>query len=74
VLKLLYSVAKAGTYWWAIYSKYHKEKLLMDTSTYNPCLLIILTDSVFRVVGIQTDNTIILGNKRFLTREKQELA
>jgi hypothetical protein len=46
----------------------------MDTSTYNPCLLIILTDSVFRVVGIQTDNTIILGNKRFLTREKQELA
>jgi hypothetical protein len=46
----------------------------MDTSTYNPYLLIILTNSIFRVIGIQTNNTIILGDKRFLIQEKQELA
>jgi hypothetical protein len=46
----------------------------MDISTYNPCLLITLTNSVFGVVGIQIDNIIILGDKRFLIREEQELA
>jgi hypothetical protein len=57
-----------------MYSKHYKEKLLMDTSTYNPCLLIISTNSVFGVVGMQTDNIIILGDKRFLIQEEQELA
>jgi hypothetical protein len=47
---------------------------LIDISTYDPCLLITSTNSVFGVVGIQTNNTIILGDKRFLIREKQELA
>jgi hypothetical protein len=47
---------------------------LIDISTYNPCLLITLTNSAFGVVGIQTNNTIILGNERFLTQKKQELA
>jgi hypothetical protein len=46
----------------------------MDISTYNPCLLITSTNSVFGVVGIQTDDIIILGDKRFLTQEEQELA
>jgi hypothetical protein len=47
---------------------------LIDTSIYNPCLLITLTNSVFGVVGIQTNNIIILGNKRFLIQKEQELA
>jgi hypothetical protein len=46
----------------------------MDISIYNPCLLITSTNSIFGVVGIQTDNTIILGDERFLTQEEQELA
>jgi hypothetical protein len=74
VLKPLYGITEAGTYWWAMYSKHYKEKLLMDTSIYNPCLLITLTNNIFGVVGMQTDNTIILGDERFLTREEQELA
>jgi hypothetical protein len=45
----------------------------MDTSTYNPCFLITSTNSAFGVVGIQTDNIIILGDERFLIQEKQEL-
>jgi hypothetical protein len=46
----------------------------MDISIYNPCLLITSTNSVFGVVGIQTDDIIILRDKRFLIQEKQELA
>jgi hypothetical protein len=45
----------------------------MDTSTYNPCLLTTITNSVFGVIGMQTNNIIILRNKCFLAREKQEL-
>jgi hypothetical protein len=57
-----------------MYSKYYKEKLLIDISTYNPYLLITLTNNIFGVVGIQTNNIIILGDERFLAREEQELA
>jgi hypothetical protein len=56
-----------------MYSKYYKKKLLIDTSTYDPCFLITTTNSAFRVISIQTDNTIILGNKCFSVQEKQEL-
>jgi hypothetical protein len=47
--------------------------LLIDTSTYNPYFLIIITNSIFRVIDIQTNNIIILGDKCFLVREEQEL-
>ncbi len=40
VLKPLYGVPEAGMHWWATYSKHHKEKLSMEPSTYDPCLLI----------------------------------
>jgi hypothetical protein len=63
VLKPLYRVAEAGTHWWATYSKHHKEKLLMITSTYDLCLLVTITRKAFGIIGIQTDNIIILGNK-----------
>jgi N-glycosylase/DNA lyase len=63
VLKLLYRVAEAGTYWWAIYSKYYKEKLLITIFIYDLYLLVTTTREVFGIVGIQTNNIIILGNK-----------
>jgi hypothetical protein len=45
----------------------------MDTSTYDPCLLITITNSIFGVISMQTDNIIILRNKCFSVREKHEL-
>jgi hypothetical protein len=47
--------------------------LLIDTFTYDPCLLITITDSVFGVIGMQTNNIIILGDKRFSAQEEYEL-
>jgi len=52
VLKPLYGIAEAGTYWWATYSKHHKEKLLITTSIFNSCFLIITIGTLFRIVSI----------------------
>jgi hypothetical protein len=41
--------------------------------TYDPCLLIIITKGAFSIVGIQTDNTLILGLKEFNTIEEKKL-
>jgi hypothetical protein len=46
----------------------------MVTSTYNPCLLISTAKTVFGVIGIQTDDTLILGSDEFATLEEKELA
>jgi hypothetical protein len=73
VRKPLYGIPKAGTHWWATYHKHHKEKLAIATSTYDPCLLITTTDKAFGVVGMQTDDTLILGSKEFDALEEDEL-
>jgi len=52
VLKLLYGITEAGTYWWATYSKHHKEKLLMTTFIFNPCFLITTTGTLFGIIGM----------------------
>jgi len=62
VLKPLYRIAEAGTHWWATYSKYYKEKLLMTTFTFDPCFLITIIGTLFGIVGMQTNNIIILGD------------
>jgi hypothetical protein len=46
-----------------MYSKHYREKLLMTTSTYDLYLLVTTTREAFGIVGIQTDDIIILGNK-----------
>ena len=62
ILKPLYKIVEAGTYWWTTYSKYYKEKLLITTSIFNPYFLIITTGTLFRIIGMQTNNIIILGD------------
>jgi hypothetical protein len=46
-----------------MYSKYYREKLLMTISTYDLYLLVTTTRKIFGIIGIQTNNIIILGNK-----------
>ena len=73
VLKSLYEIAKAGTHWWATYSKHHKKKLLITTFTFDLCFLIITTGTPFGIISMQTDNTIILGDKQFSALKKDKL-
>ena len=73
ILKSLYRITKARIYWWATYSKHHKEKLLITTFTFNPCFLIITIETLFRIVGMQTDDIIILRDNQFSALKKDKL-
>lgn len=74
VLKPLYGIAEAGTHWWATYNTHHREKLHMISSSYDPCLLISTKETgSFGIVGMQTDDTIILGESSFSDLENQEM-
>jgi hypothetical protein len=46
----------------------------MQQSTYDPCLLTtVKRDDCFGVVGLQTDDTLTLGNLPFADKEEKEL-
>ncbi|KAM4061436.1 cwf18 domain containing protein [Hirsutella rhossiliensis] len=70
----LYGIAEAGVHWFRTYQQHHLEKLDMSTSTYDSCLLISNTGpDTLGIVGMQTDDTLILGTNNFSTREEEEL-
>ena len=53
VVKPLYGVPKAGIHWYGTYSTHHREKLSIDTSTFDPCLLVTRDeDGPFGIVGM----------------------
>ncbi|KAF1360357.1 hypothetical protein EJ07DRAFT_165511 [Lizonia empirigonia] len=74
VVKPLYGIAEAGAYWWSTYFKHHTTTLGMETSTYDPCLLITKpTASGFGIVSMQTDDTLGLSDDVFANKESKEL-
>jgi hypothetical protein len=46
---------------------------LIIISIYDLYFLIIINKDIFGIINIQTNNTIILVDKRFLAQEKEEL-
>jgi hypothetical protein len=85
VIRPLYGIAEAGAYWWSTYFKHHTERLGMETTTYDPCLLVTTADSgLFGLVAVQTNNTLNFNNSAFaekkarecvfLSKERQDLA
>ncbi|KAI0991798.1 hypothetical protein K3495_g16389, partial [Podosphaera aphanis] len=77
VRRPLYGIPEAGTHWWATYNKHHCENLRMVSSTYDPCLLYTnssISGCVFGLIGMQTDDTLILCDDEFARREEFELA
>jgi hypothetical protein len=74
VIKPLYGIAEAGVHWWTTYHGHHCKELDMSTSTYDPCLLITNNDAdTFGIVGMQTDDTLILGTAAFLSLEEKKI-
>jgi hypothetical protein len=74
IIKLLYEIAKAGAYWWAIYFKHYCEQLNMEISTYDPCLLITTADfEHFSIMEMQTDDIFGLYNEGFSALEAEKL-
>ena len=72
IIKPLYGVPEAGNHWFNTYSKHHMTKLQMETSPYDPCLL-ITNNNGFGLVGLQTDDTLVLADKTFADQEQKSL-
>jgi len=74
VVKPLYGIAEAGTHWWSTYTTHHKEVLKMEQSTFDPCLLISRPDAEgFGIVGMQTDDTLMLADSKFAQHEDKSM-
>ncbi|KAI0996944.1 hypothetical protein K3495_g11240 [Podosphaera aphanis] len=69
----LYGITEAGAHWWATYSKYHREKLGINVSSYDPCLFFTNTSDHVGIIGLQTDDTLILCDETFNVKEEHEI-
>jgi len=73
VVKPLYGLAEAGMHWFATYADHHKKSLQMETSSFDPCLLVTTQGTDFGMTGLQTDDTLNVGTTAFLEKEQTEL-
>ena len=71
VLKPLYGVPEAGNHWFKTYQSHHINQLHMSPSSYDLCLL--QSNDPFGVIGLQTDDTLILGEEAFAALEQEKL-
>jgi hypothetical protein len=71
VLKPLYSIPEAGNHWFKTYYLYYVQQLYMDQSMYNLCFL--QSNKPFGIVGLQTDDTLLLADKTFVETEQNKL-
>ena len=70
-MKPLYSMLKVGNYWFIIYHMNYKEKFGITESIYNLCLL--FRSKRLGIVGMQTNNILILTNNNFASTEKETI-
>ena len=74
MIKPLYGIAEAGVHWFTTYQGHHIRELDMSTSTYDPCLLITNgANEDFGIVGMQTDDTLMIATPKFSALETQKL-
>ncbi|RFU25514.1 hypothetical protein B7463_g10820, partial [Scytalidium lignicola] len=71
VIKPLYGVPEAGNHWFKTYHSHHVKELSMEQSTYDPCLL--YSNNPFGLVGLQTDDTLFVGDPEFAQQEQVQL-
>ena len=72
VIKPLYGVPEAGAHWFNTYHNHHTKNLSMKISTYDPCLL-YANDEGLGMVGLQTDDSLILADEAFAAEEEKQL-
>ncbi len=72
IIKSFYDVSEAKAHWFNTYHDHHKKNLNMTKSTYDLCLLFI-NQSVFELIEMQTDDTLMLRDDRFAELEESEL-
>ena len=70
-MKPLYGLLKAENHWFATYYIYHKEKLKMTKSIYNPCLFI--RSKLLGIMEMQTNDTLILVDNNFASIKEEAI-
>ena len=75
VVRPLYGLPEAGTHWFRTYTNHHMTKLHMQPSTFDPCLLATThgNSHALGFVGLQVDDSLIVGNSLFLAEEERAL-
>jgi hypothetical protein len=74
VIRPLYGIPEAGNHWFRTYHRHHTDRLNMETSSFDPCLLHCTeTDNGFGIVGMQTDDTLLLADSTFAAWEQHEI-
>jgi hypothetical protein len=71
ILKPLYRVPEASNHWFKTYYEHYINKLQIQQSTFDPCLL--YSTDPFGLVGLQTDNTLLLASKELTDTEEDKL-
>lgn len=75
VVKPLYGIPKAKNHWFQMYYKHHEKKLGMRLSTFDPCLLHCANaDYRYGIISLQTDDTLIFANNKFIMLEEEAIA
>ena len=73
VIKPLYGIPESGNHWFNTYHKHHLEELQMKQSTFDPCLLSTDEGAPLGIVGLQTDDSLIVGVKAFAEAEEEAI-
>jgi hypothetical protein len=73
VVRPLYGIPEAGNHWFKTYHNHHIKELNMSQSTYDPCLLYLNNPTNFGIVGLQTDDTLLLANLAFAASEQEKI-
>ena len=52
IVRPLYSIPKAGNYWFKTYYNHYIKELNISQSIYDPCLLYLNNPTNFRIIGL----------------------
>jgi transposase InsO family protein len=74
VLRPLYGLPESGLHWFGTYQKHHIEKLSMQDTEYDPCLLFKSRPEggLTGAVVLQVDDTLGVGTAEFMKQEDKE--
>lgn len=70
-MKFLYVVFEASNHWFAINYTYHKNKLIIKQSTYDPCFF--YSFCLLDIEEMQINNTLILVDNNFASTKEDAI-
>src|SRR6266568_9175087 len=73
VVRPLYSIPEAGNYWFKTYYNHYIKELNINQSIYDPYLFYLNNPTNFKIISLQTDNTLLLANLVFIASKQEKI-